>query len=209
MKKGFTLAEVLISLTIVGIISLLTLPSLIGSYKTKMYTAQLQKVYSQLSTAIEQVISDEHADNVNSEKEDMLTGFYATSVCDNPTSFFNYMKKTKTCNSASCLASSYKKPDGTSLGAPVVSDCIKTSSGAAVCMKYESGATVFIVDVNGAKDPNMTGLDTFVMQVADNGALVDKQNDPDKCNSGSGSVESAAAGCIAKVSKNGWSVKND
>ena len=38
---------------------------------------------------------------------------------------------------------------------------------------------------------------------------VEKQNDPDKCNTGSGSVESAAAGCIAKVSKNGWSVKHD
>ena len=212
MRKGFTLAEILISLTIVGVISLLTLPSIIGTYRTKIYTTQLQKVYSQLSTAIEQVISDEHADNLNSENEDVLTGFYATSVYDNPDDFFKYVKKTKTCNPSTCLANSYKKPNGTSLSSMATyRTCIATSSGAVVCMRFDQGkgVTTFLVDVNGAKDPNMTGLDTFVMQVADNGALVDTTKDASKCNKGSGTVEAAAAGCIAKASKNGWSVKND
>ena len=35
MKKGFTLAEVLITLGIIGIVAAMTLPALVGRYKKK------------------------------------------------------------------------------------------------------------------------------------------------------------------------------
>ena len=36
MKKAFTLAEVLITLSIIGLISVLTIPSLVKNYKNKL-----------------------------------------------------------------------------------------------------------------------------------------------------------------------------
>lgn len=51
MKKGFTLAEVLITLGIIGVVAALTLPSLITNYRKKQTVAQLKKVYSELSQA--------------------------------------------------------------------------------------------------------------------------------------------------------------
>ena len=45
MKKGFTLAEVLITLGIIGVVAALTLPSLITNYRKKQTVAQLKKVY--------------------------------------------------------------------------------------------------------------------------------------------------------------------
>lgn len=46
-KLGFTLAEVLITLSIIGIVAELTLPTLITSYKKQIYTTQLEKFYSE------------------------------------------------------------------------------------------------------------------------------------------------------------------
>ena len=42
-NKGFTLAEVLITLGIIGVVAALTLPSLITNYQKKQIVAQLKK----------------------------------------------------------------------------------------------------------------------------------------------------------------------
>ncbi|MDR1168694.1 MAG: prepilin-type N-terminal cleavage/methylation domain-containing protein, partial [Heliobacteriaceae bacterium] len=45
-RFAFTLAEVLITLGIIGIIAALTMPALISDYKEKATVAKLKKVYS-------------------------------------------------------------------------------------------------------------------------------------------------------------------
>ena len=49
MKRGFTLAEVLITLVIIGIIASMTIPSVINDQKDKEILARLKKSYSTLS----------------------------------------------------------------------------------------------------------------------------------------------------------------
>lgn len=51
-KKGFTLAEVLITLGIIGVVAALTIPSLIGNYKKKVTATKLKQTYSILSNAV-------------------------------------------------------------------------------------------------------------------------------------------------------------
>lgn len=46
MKKGFTLAEVLITLGIIGVVAAMTLPTLVQKYQDKADHSHLQKVYS-------------------------------------------------------------------------------------------------------------------------------------------------------------------
>ena len=53
MKRGFTLAEVLITLGIIGVVASMTMPVLIGSYKKKAAVSQLKKVYSSLLQSVE------------------------------------------------------------------------------------------------------------------------------------------------------------
>ena len=50
-KKAFTLAEVLITLAIIGIVCAMTLPALISKINMKHYIAQLKEDYSILSQA--------------------------------------------------------------------------------------------------------------------------------------------------------------
>ena len=58
LKKGFTLAEVLITLGIIGVVAAMTMPALIGSYKRMVLKNQYKKLYSTLSQAYNKSIFD-------------------------------------------------------------------------------------------------------------------------------------------------------
>ena len=57
-KNGFTLAEVLITLGVIGVVAALTLPSVISNYKEREYIAKLKKSYSIISQAFTAAIAD-------------------------------------------------------------------------------------------------------------------------------------------------------
>lgn len=57
MRKGFTLAEVLITIGIIGVVSALTIPSLIAEYKEKQIVTRVKKEYSMLSQAVRMMIA--------------------------------------------------------------------------------------------------------------------------------------------------------
>ena len=54
-KAAFTLAETLITLTIIGVIAALTIPSLISEYQKHTYVVGLKKAYSQLQNAMKMI----------------------------------------------------------------------------------------------------------------------------------------------------------
>ena len=54
-KAAFTLAETLITLTIIGVIAALTIPNLISSYQKHTYVVGLKKAYSQLQNAVKMI----------------------------------------------------------------------------------------------------------------------------------------------------------
>ncbi len=51
-KSAFTLAEVLITLAIIGVVAAMTIPTLISDYKKKVVETKLLKVYSTVNNAI-------------------------------------------------------------------------------------------------------------------------------------------------------------
>ena len=60
-RFGFTLAEVLITLGVIGVVAALTIPQLVGTYKRKVVEARLSKFYSVMNQAIARSI-EEHGD---------------------------------------------------------------------------------------------------------------------------------------------------
>ncbi len=54
-KAAFTLAETLITLTIIGVVAALTIPNLISSYQKHTYVVGLKKAYSQLQNAMKMI----------------------------------------------------------------------------------------------------------------------------------------------------------
>lgn len=60
MRKyiGFTLAEVLITLGIIGVVAALTMPALIQNYRNQVVETRLKKFYSTMNQAIAMSIKD-------------------------------------------------------------------------------------------------------------------------------------------------------
>ena len=58
MKRGFTLAEVLITLGIIGIVAAMTMPTLIGNYQKNVTVNRLKKNYATISQMFTKAIND-------------------------------------------------------------------------------------------------------------------------------------------------------
>ena len=54
-NKGFTIAEVLITLGIIGIVAAMTFPSMLGNYRKKVVENKLKVTYSMISQALQKV----------------------------------------------------------------------------------------------------------------------------------------------------------
>ena len=58
MRNGFTLAEVLITLGIIGIVASMTLPSLVAKHRKKVLHTQFLKAYSDIQNAAKRFETD-------------------------------------------------------------------------------------------------------------------------------------------------------
>lgn len=206
------MAEVLITLGIIGVISILTLPTLISDYRNKVYIAQLQKVYNQLSNQLIAYRADSQTDSLTEAGLDTEEG--------RRDFFNNYFKVVKTCDGTSgCFADEYndvqkKRPAShyENLFIGYKSPCVMINTGASICFALSSGSFGydFFIDVNGSAAPNIIGRDLFAISFDDYGNEVSPDTNSDSClfisndliNNG-GTIMQLKA-CFKRVQSNGW-----
>ena len=58
-KKAFTLAEVLVTLTIIGVVAAMTVPTLMRNYEKIQFQSGFKKAYSEVNQAIKLMVNDE------------------------------------------------------------------------------------------------------------------------------------------------------
>ena len=186
MKKGFTLSEVLITLGILGVVAVLTIPGAMRNYQNRMYVSKLQKTYTQISDALQEIMNDEHVDNYYETSAAAVTSNDCktdSSKCTEGLGYFlnKYFKVTKRMESTSVpkdsgfFTGSYKSLNGTSLLSlgSETQYCIQTTDGAMICGFHNTGnnCTCIIVDINGNAGPNVAGRDVFSMDIHKSGVL--------------------------------------
>lgn len=164
MKKAFTLAEVLITLTIIGVVSVLTIPNIISNYQNKVLSTQLKKAYAEIAQAGALAITTEEAME------------FKDTVAYNNQEFLNkYFKKTKDCGYGEeafyeCFASTYKKDgDVYDLSDEAINGhSISTKSGYSLTLNNNAKG---VLDINGKKAPNTFGKDAFSVSIGKDGSI--------------------------------------
>ena len=168
-SAAFTLAEVLITLGIIGVVAAMTIPTLIANYKEKQTISKLQKTYSTLKNAFE-MAKVEHGDydtwswnQIPMDNAQRTQYFWETFI-------FPHLKVAKKCF-------------------PVTNDCapideMTNLDGSAFDVRTHHGAFVLpdgtyvytwsnsdlflphvwvYADINGRAKPNVLGKDIFAM----------------------------------------------
>ena len=194
-KRGFTLAEVLITMGIVGIIAALTTPTLISSVRNQSNAAQLSSTVSNLENAFTSLVVGEGTDDIT---ETELWSYW-----DDADGFAGeigkYLKVISYDSAESGIPSGYTKGVKSISGAALES--IPGISGSYISLTLPSGAVAYIaedgtvksteeedsvkaaggalysspayitVDVNGIDAPNMVGRDLFCFILGPEGKL--------------------------------------
>ena len=225
-KEAFTLAEVLVTMGIIGVVAAMTVPTLMQNYQRQSFVTQLRKVYSEVGQAAERYKSD---NNVVSLRESRLR-----NNSEELNRFMNtYFKVVRNCNGsyAPCFADYYETIEGKDI--PVRNYSCKftgvLASGAAICADSDDSASStpadrdvngdgtidendvikndgviggavlgFDIDVNGPQGPNIGGRDLFSMAVAPDGTVFDP-----KYVSGQSPATNGSWG-IGKILEDGW-----
>ena len=167
-RVAFTLAEVLITLAIIGVVAAMTIPTLISNYKEKQTVTKLQKVYATLKNAFEMSKVD-HGDYETWYWNNMPAANGQRTIYFWETYIFPYLKVSKKCFPASeeCLPTDMTFSNGSSLaifdrrGAFILPDGTSIYTWAGNDDFYPH---VWVyADLNGKAKPNMLGKDIFVM----------------------------------------------
>ena len=169
-RVGFTLAEVLVTLGIIGVVSAMTVPTLMQNYQRKSYVTQLHKVYNEFQQAALQYMTDRNA--LNLKEAGLVTNEAADSWVK------NYFKVVQDCSAepAACFAiGEYKRLNGNdiSIFTTGVNQYV-LASGAAVYVSPDGDGKVNVwFDINGKKGPNIVGRDVFATKLYNNGMMDD------------------------------------
>ncbi len=176
-QKAFTLAEVLITLAIIGIIATLTISPFIRSHEKHTYYAKFAKMYSVLNSALNRAII---------EKGNTIYWSKSTDCAD----FIKHFRVQKECtgsDDSNCFAESYKTINGRDVSNSYLlrnnsalfdretqNRVVKLQDGSIIrSMGSNVSYTICSVtfDTNGPKGPNVAGRDLFVLAVYENNTI--------------------------------------
>ncbi len=175
-KAAFTLAEVLITLGIIGIVAAMTLPTVINNTRHKELETAFKKSYANLANAVNLVNADgipvyvlnpteARPDGDPDANSDFAVAVYSKykqlkkltyeQKNEYKNAILNYTRKrpgqVPQCSQAMAGTNSFATMDGSMLS--IMQNC---------------GALWFTIDTNGLKKPNALGHDIFIFRIDKN-----------------------------------------
>ena len=152
-KHAFTLAEVLLALIIVGIISGLVLPSLLKDMQAKSRMNILKSTLVGIDDAI-------HREIAQKRSEDIIN----LDIYNSPQLF---LRKFNNAVSGTAFASSYQNYNGTvvNVAVPEGSILLQNGVGVGILNNKTEGYTTVVIDVTGEKPPNTVGIDYYTAKM--------------------------------------------
>ncbi len=182
MKKSFTLSEVLIALTIIGIIAAITLPIAINKYKEQETVSKVKKFYSTFSNALNQAIANNGTVDIwdLEAKSGDYDSYSAKKFAEYIKPYLNIIYDCGTDSTNECMDNTtYKYLNGqewSAYGSSSMYYKMILNDGSLVwfrthingCGQEDDDTNVCAqiwFDINGKKSPNQLGKDTFFAKV--------------------------------------------
>lgn len=230
-KKAFTLAEVLITLGIIGVVAAITIPTLIQNQQKKKIEAVLKEDYA----IIQQVMKFTDYDDVSLDLDipDNLAGaknwfntfmqphLKYSAVCYDTKGCWQDKGPTKTLNGKVA----YCDRAGIGIGYNIIT--VKMLNGSNLDIdgfsptdmknffgtKTNGTSLAVYIDANGDKLPNVIGKDIFILVWTSDGLLPaginESQETINKNCSKDATGVNAGYYCLMKVKNNGWEIPKD
>ena len=171
-KRAFTLAEILITLGIIGVVAAMTIPSLITSYKAYRYRTQFLKSYSSLQQIFKQMQSNDVALDGS-----LYSGGTFKEVIKPYLKNSTQCITTKELQSALCLSKEKEQynnlPNTEKMKWENFDDGqFILADGSQLFIENPQSSdqrVIFLIDLNGyINPPNRAGIDLFLFQLTDN-----------------------------------------
>lgn len=165
--EGFTLAEVLITLGIIGIVAALTIPALVANYEKKQTVTQLRKVYADLNNAVRLSEVDNGPMQTWEYSQIKITS-YEDAVPFIQKYYLPYFKSAKLLKKTELedyvIIPSMTEPDKNT---GWVTNFMVLNNGVIFSFFFNvpSGYIWCLADINGTQKPNKVGRDIFVFDV--------------------------------------------
>ena len=217
-KHGFTLAELLITILILGVVAVMAIPVFIQTQQDKEVVAKLNLAQSILSNATEMSeLNNGKITDIELEKstaKDIYNEYYKKTLklnkfcsedssgdCWTPTTDFSGKNPATDGNQFGIVGTvhtGFALQDGMNVTMTKVQN-IDDKFGIETDDEY---SIVFMVDVNGSKAPNAMGQDVFAFVLESNGRIVPagEDNNSSNCNRGC-DLDDDYWDCTAKVLK--------
>lgn len=215
--RAFTLAEVLITLGIIGVVAALTIPGLITENEKRVTVTRLQKAISVINQAYK--LSFDEVGEPTSAFELGPEQYFKTY-------WEPYIKVLTYCTSAKQCGyneTAFATLNGAPNGATIVANqgrttfysmdgflyVILTAAWTTSSVKVENN--LIIVDLNGSRKPNKYGRDVFILtRVEESGGGVQPYGyklSNAQVNAGC-SKSSSGSYCTEKIRRSGWRIDN-
>ncbi len=174
-KLGFTLAEVLITLGIIGVVAAMTMPSLIQKHQEKVTVAKLKKVYSVLSQAFLQACNEYGTPD---SWELAKNGEPAVNAAPKIKQFLKVADDcgVNDCENYSIRGGHFRVLRGGIYGSSYYSNDykLKLTDGTELSFRenIDGGGIMILADLNGQQGPNTMGKDIFYFAFLNDGKII-------------------------------------
>ena len=222
---GFTLAEVLITLGIIGVVAAMTLPMLIQNYQKRITSSRLEATYSIVKQAVRmsEAQNGEISEwNFDSLKEDGSTSVKLTQkfVKQYIEPYLKTVHRDELAYSSAPYEYNYYSLNGKLISSSHTHYSLALNNGVYLHFNANYGDNnnnnniELRIDINGRKRPNTVGIDTFFMHIypevkffregENRNYLLERCKTPET--GGNISYQNA---CGALIQADGWEIKDD